>query len=255
MRRVVLAAGAIAATLAVWVPAAPAATVHRDGPAAQAAGLTKNQKVALGAIDALEAAKDGYKAYLRKRPTLRAAVKARVDCLAERFTTYSAQFGALGDDAVKVQLGATYTYWSAHTYKLIPRSGKKFSIKSVKRIFIRAAKRLSKLNPDLAGVRIIRGLRAQVDAIEAWRRMPSPDACQVITQWASSGFDNAKLAPLLSAFQGVAFELSQAAFVTRIEQAIEQMKLVPGITDDEAEEFSVTQGLTYDTFVGLSGLA
>jgi hypothetical protein len=216
--------------------------------------LTKNQKIALGAIDAHKAARSRYAAFLSGRPAAIQGITGRLTCIIERVLTggtYYATFNALPNNTqMQVLMPVQWSYWYGYMYRLMPPKKGRFSARAIKGIYLAAIAKARALNPDITGERIIRGLRAQVDRIDVYRSLPKLQACAVFDDWADNGYDLDRLDPLANAFSVIALKMEAANTSSRLTAAIAAMNTVPGITSSEATDFS--EELIYDSFYAIS---
>ena len=216
--------------------------------------LTKNQRIALSAIDAHQTALTRYATFLSGRPAAVEGITDRLTCVIERVLQgglYYATFDALPSSTqMQVLLPVQWSYWYGHMYRLLPPKKGRFSARAIKGIYLDAIARARALNPDITGERIIRGLRAQVDRIDVYRSLPKVQACAVFDDWAANGYDLDRLDPLADAYSLIALKVEAANTSGRLTAAIAAMSSVPGINSGEANEFS--QELVYDSFVAIS---
>lgn len=253
--RGVLAAAGVAAVVTVVAAAAPTgpATSEAAGTQASERALTKNQKVAFIALDAHKSAIKRFSTFVSQRAAVRNTLRGRIQCLVDRIVTggtYFADYDALPSGTqMAVAVAAQLTYWYGYLYKAMPRRGK-YSAGAIKGIYLSAAKRARKLNPDITGERIIRGLQAQVDRINAYRKFPSLQACAVIDDWGMNGYDLPRLDPFIDAYSVLGVIVTGADYQDRFSLAIVSMKAVPGIEDSEANDFS--DEIVYDVFSAIA---
>ena len=239
--------------VAAAAPIGPATSEAAGATRVSERALTKNQKVALIALDAHKAAIKRFSTFASQRAAVRNTLRNRIQCLVDRIVTggtYFADYDALPNDTqMVVGVVAQLTYWYGYLYKAMPRKGR-FSAGAIKRIYLSAAKRARKLNPDITGERIIRGLQAQVDRINAHRKFPSLQACAVIDDWGMNGYDLDRLDPFFDAYSVLGVIINGADYQDRFSLAIVSMKAVPGIEDSEANDFS--DEIVYDVFSAIA---
>jgi len=230
-----------------------AADPPSQGDPAQRA-LTKNQKIALGAIDAHKAARSRYASFLSGRPAAIQGITGRVTCIIERVLTggtyYSTFNGLPNNTQMQVLMPVSWSYWYGYMYRLMPPKKGRFSARAIKGIYLDAIAKARALNPDITGERIIRGLRAQADRIDVYRTLPKVQPCAVFDDWAANGYDLDRLDPLANAFSVIALKIEAANTSSRVTAAIAAMVSVPGISSSEAGEFN--EELIYDSFLAIS---
>lgn len=238
MKRGIAVAGAV---LALMVPAVAHAS---DGAASESAtrALTKNQRIALIALDAHQAAVGRYANYLSSHPAKVASIGSRIKCVVDRIIAggiYYTNFNSLPDyTKMEVAFTLQYSYWYGHMFRIMPEAKGKFSARAFKSIFLSAADRARKLKPDIKGERIIRGLRAQADLITTYRGFKDVRMCAVLDDWGTNGFDLDRLDPLTSQYAVIMLKLQASNAEARIDSAITALQTVPGVAPSEASGFN-----------------
>lgn len=216
--------------------------------------LTKNQKIALIALDAHKAALARYANFLSSRPVAIQRVTNRIQCVIDRVVqggSYFSTFDALPDlTKQQVFVPIQFEYWYGFMYKLLPPKKGKYSSRAIKGLFLDAANKARAMNPDLTGERIIRGLRAQANRIDMYRSFPDVQACAVFDNWASNGYDLDRLDPLINQYGVIVLKIQAVDASSRISAAIAAMKTVPDIGASEADGFS--EELVNDAFYALA---
>ena len=214
------------------------------GPSAESSSnpraLTKNQKIALIALDAHEAASKRFGVLIGQKAAVRNTLRNRIQCLVDRIDdggSYFSNFNSLPSEtqmavAFSSQLGG----WSGYLYKAMPKKGR-FSAGTFKGIYLTAARRARQLNPDITGERIIRGLRAQAERIDVYRKFPSIRACAVLDDWAMNGYDLDRLAPLIDALTVIGLLVQSSGYQSRLSLAVSTMATIPGVQSSEAQRF------------------
>lgn len=238
MRRGIAVAGAVLALMVPSVAHADASTAYESSSRA----LTKNQRIALSAIDAHEAAISRFANFLSSRPARVESIRSRIECIAERIISggiYHSVFDSLPPATQQaIAYPMQYAYWYGYMFRILPRSKGRFSARAIKGIYANALERARKLNPDLTGERIIRGLRAQVDLIDLYRGIRDIRVCAVLDDWGTNGYDLDRLEPITSRSNGILLKIQASKTDTRIMAAVAAMQTVPGITSGDTGTFN-----------------
>lgn len=237
MRGVVAAA---VVGLALIVPSGAHAFGSDPAPVT-ARALTKDQRITLSALSAHNRAINRYTGFVSNRPVAIQTIKDKFQCIIDRLGqtgTYISNFNSLPDNVqAQVFIPIQASYFFGTMFKFMPPKRGKSSARTIKGIYIAAARRARKLDPGITGERVIRGLRAQADRIDLYRSMPIVRACTVLDDWAANGFDLDLLDPLTDQYAAIALKLEASNTDPRIDAAIAAMKTVPGIDAAEAQEF------------------
>lgn len=202
--------------------------------------LTKNQRIALIALDAHKAAVKRFGIFFSQKAAVRNTLKNRIQCVVDRIGDSGIYFSNLSglpnETQVAVALASQLGGWYGYLYKAMPKKGR-FSARATKEIYLAAASRARKLNPDITGERIIRGLRAQADRIDVYRKFPRIRACAVLDDWGTNGYDLDRLAPLIDAFTVMGLLVQASDYQSRLSLAVNTMTTIPGIQSSEAQGF------------------